>query len=112
MTVEAPAGPIRIALCQVNPTVGALSANLELLLTWYRRALAAGAQLVVFPELVITGYPPSDLLYEGGFVVANQKILQTLARQVTTPAIVGYVRADGEKLFNSAALLRDGKIIG
>ena len=66
---------MKIALCQINPTVGALDANKELILSNYKEAVENGADLVVFPEMVITGYPIADLLYEDGFGVRNQESL-------------------------------------
>lgn len=102
--------PIKIALCQINPTVGAFRSNLKILNDWYNRSVQQGADLVVFPELSITGYPPSDLLHEGDFVTLNENILQRFAKKVTIPVIVGYVRSDSGKLFNSAVLIKDGAI--
>ena len=102
--------PIKIALCQINPTVGAFHENLELLCDWYDQSVQQGADLVVFPELSITGYPPSDLLHEGDFVTLNENILQRFAKKVTIPVIVGYVRSDSGKLYNSAVLIKDGAI--
>ncbi|NQT97895.1 MAG: NAD+ synthase [Candidatus Marinimicrobia bacterium] len=101
---------MKIALCQINPTVGAFRSNLKILNDWYNRSVQQGADLVVFPELSITGYPPSDLLHEGDFVTLNENILQRFAKKVTIPVIVGYVRSDSGKLFNSAVLIKDGAI--
>ncbi len=102
--------PIKIALCQINPTVGAFQENMELLSDWYYQSVQQGADLVVFPELSITGYPPSDLLHEGDFVTLNENILQRFTKKVTIPVIVGYVRSDSGKLYNSAVLIKDGAI--
>ncbi len=101
---------MKFALCQVNPTVGAFRANLDLIRTWYQRAIDQGADVVVFPELVITGYPPGDLLYEGGFVNTNLEMLAKFVRNVSKPAIVGFIDIEGDDLFNCAALIQDGAI--
>jgi len=101
---------MKFALCQINPTVGALNYNKELILKYYDSAIEQSADIVVFPELVITGYPPQDLLLENGFVEDNLNTLNEIAAQSTVPMIVGYIRRDGNKLFNSAALCFDGKV--
>jgi NAD+ synthase (glutamine-hydrolysing) len=62
--------PIRVALAQVNATVGDLGGNTELLVTWTRRAAAEGARIVVFPEMMLTGYPVEDLALRASFVDA------------------------------------------
>ncbi len=101
---------MNIALCQINPTVGALKANQEKILDFYHRAVDQGAELVVFPELSITGYPPQDLLYQTGFVQRNIQVLLQIASQSVVPLIVGYVRRQEGKLFNAAAVCRDGSL--
>ncbi|MFQ6676217.1 MAG: NAD+ synthase, partial [Fidelibacterota bacterium] len=97
------------ALCQINPVVGDFRHNREKILSFYRQAVLKGADLVIFPELSVTGYPPQDLLLEPAFVRRNLETLETLAREITTiPAIVGFVRTDDSQLYNSAAVIRDG----
>ena len=59
---------MKIALCQINPIVGAFEYNKKLILEYYNKAIDSKADLVVFPELAVTGYPPQDLLLENGFV--------------------------------------------
>ncbi len=99
------------ALCQTNPTVGAFQSNLALLCRYYHQALEAGADVVVFPELVVTGYPPGDLLYESDFVVTNRQVIEQFASEVSRrPAIVGFVDKVQGRLFNCAALIREGQI--
>jgi len=100
---------MKIALCQINPTVGAFKENKKLILSNYREAVKHGAELVVFPEMVITGYPIADLLYEDGFVRENMAILAEITSQATIPLVVGHVHAENGHLYNSAALCADGK---
>lgn len=83
----------KIALAQVNPTVGALQENTQLVREFSRRAADAGAQLVIFPELVISGYPPDDLLYREDFLAAADELVQELAgdlAEFALTAIVGF----------------------
>ena len=100
---------MKIALCQINPTVGALDDNKALILSKYKEAVENGADLVVFPEMVITGYPIADLLYEDGFVDENMKVLCEIADKSTVPLILGYIDKDKEHLFNSAAVCVNGE---
>ena len=102
---------MKIALCQINPTVGALEANKALILNQYIEAVENGAALVVFPEMVITGYPISDLMYENGFVDENLTVLDSIISQATVPLILGYIHQENGLLFNSAALCMNGKQI-
>ncbi len=101
---------MKVALCQINPTVGALKANRDKILDFYHRAVDQGADLVVFPELSITGYPPQDLLYQRGFVKQNIQVLEQIASQSMVPLIVGYVRCQDSQLFNAAAVCSGGSL--
>ena len=101
---------MKIALCQINTTVGAFDYNKEQILNYYSKAIKLKADIVVYPELSITGYPPQDLLLENGFVADNLLILNEIASQSTIPMIVGFVRAENGKLYNSAALCQNGKV--
>ena len=103
---------LRIALAQVNVTVGDLEANRRRLEEAIRRAQAWMADLVVGPELAVTGYPPEDLLLKSQFVEAN---LQTLGRLAPATrgviALVGFVDRDRQgRLYNAAAVLADGRL--
>jgi NAD+ synthase (glutamine-hydrolysing) len=103
---------LRIALCQLAPVVGDLSGNVERVLSALGRAEASGADLAVFPELAITGYPPEDLLLKPGFVADNQVALAKVAQATEhCAAIVGFVdeRLD---LYNSAAVCAGGEVRG
>ena len=101
---------MKIALCQINQTVGAYEYNKNNILNYYFRGIKKQADLIIFPELAITGYPPQDLLLEDGFVENNLIVLDEIANQSTKPLIVGFIRKENGKLFNSAALCENGKI--
>src|SRR5436190_4771103 len=101
---------MRIALAQVNPTVGDLAGNARLVVDWIERARGAGADLVCFPELVLTGYPPEDLVLKPSFVRDNIAQLEWVARATRgISAVVGFVDEDGD-IFNAAAFLHDGEV--
>src|SRR5438128_12352061 len=102
---------VRIALAQVNPTVGDLEGNRWLIERAIGDAKAAGADLVALPELAVTGYPPEDLVLRPSFVADNPLTLEDLAPAVTgtTPA-VGFVDRDGDRIFNAAAVIAGGRV--
>ncbi len=102
----------RVGLAQVNPTVGDIEGNTALVLEWLDRARALGCDLVAFPELVVTGYPPEDLLFQAAFIEANQKALATIARATAgLTAVVGFVDKRDD-IYNAAAVLHDGDVAG
>jgi NAD+ synthase (glutamine-hydrolysing) len=105
---------MKLALAQINTTVGDISGNLDKILQFAARAAAEGAQLVVFPELAITGYPPMDLLLKSNFVQANLDALDILKREIRgIAAVVGYVDlnpSSGRPLRNAAAFIADGSV--
>jgi NAD+ synthase (glutamine-hydrolysing) len=107
--------PLRIALAQINVTVGDLDGNAEKIWTAMREAHRAGAHIVCTPELALTGYPPEDLLLKPGFVSANLRRLQRLIeRSQELPgltAVIGYVDRD-EDIYNAAAVIGDGRLYG
>ncbi|HET6338113.1 MAG TPA: NAD+ synthase [Polyangiales bacterium] len=107
---------MRLALCQIDTTVGDLEGNRSLILASARDAHAQGGDLAVFCELAITGYPPRDLVERPAFVDAGLRALDQLARELppALAVLVGFVdrRVVGQKvtLYNAAALLRDGSV--
>ena len=105
---------IRVAAAQLNLVVGDLDGNEARILEAYDRAAAVDADLVAFPELAITGYPPEDLLLRPAFVAhAAESLAKIAARTGTTAAVVGYpeLLADGA-LANAAALCAHGEVRG
>lgn len=107
---------MKVALAQVNTTVGDLSGNEAKILEAYRRGVEAGAEVVVFPELAITGYPPRDLLQRSGFIRDNLAVLDRLAAATRgTGMLVGYVGLNearpGREATNAVALLQGGKVL-
>ena len=107
---------MRLALAQLNTTIGDLHGNAARILDSYRRAVAAGATLVLTPELSLTGYPPRDLLAKRRFVQDNLRTLDELAAQIgETALLVGYVEINphrpGRDYLNGAALLHRGQIV-
>ncbi|HEX4343591.1 MAG TPA: NAD+ synthase [Verrucomicrobiae bacterium] len=107
---------MKIALAQINTTVGDLAGNEALIRGAYARAVAAGADMVLLPELATTGYPPRDLLLKSGFVAQNLEMLERLAAGTgKTALVVGYVgrcvTKPGRDFTNSVALAQNGKVL-
>jgi NAD+ synthase (glutamine-hydrolysing) len=105
------AEPFRLALAQINSTVGDLSGNRDRILGSIRCAEQLGAELVAFPELALTGYPPEDLLLKPSFIRDNLQVLDEVARATgDVVVVVGCVdRADD--IFNAAAILHRGRVV-
>jgi NAD+ synthase (glutamine-hydrolysing) len=104
---------IRIGAAQINSIVGDLKGNCAKILHYTEKARAAGVDIVAFPELALTGYPPEDLLLKTGFIDDNLKRLQELAGQVLDiTAIIGFVDRQKRRLFNAAAILHEGRVQG
>ncbi|HNW45309.1 MAG TPA: NAD+ synthase [Elusimicrobiales bacterium] len=106
---------MKIAIAQINPKVGDIEGNTRLVETFARRAASAGADLAVFPELALTGYPPLDLLERKDFIDANLRALRRLAAlRLRTALAVGFADRNpagkGKALLNSVALLHSGRI--
>ena len=106
---------MKIALAQFNPTVGDFEGNRARILAMAREAKAGGAELAVFSELCVCGYPPQDLIERPSFVARNQQELVCLAKEIPLHAIVGFVGKaqddTGKPVANSAALIAPGKIL-
>src|SRR5580658_1028796 len=109
---------MKIALGQINPTVGDLAGNVDRMIRAAREAAAAGAQVVVFPELSVTGYPPRDLVEKPTFVERSSRQLERLAAETAALplcVIAGYVGPSksptGKRATNSAAVLAGGNIL-
>ena len=106
---------MKIGFAQINPTVGDLSGNCELIMRAYERLAGAGAELVLTPELAITGYPPQDLVFKSRFVPENLAIVEKLHARIGEAAlVVGFVDRNegrGKPFRNAAALLERGKPI-
>src|SRR5881398_4217486 len=97
--------PLRVALAQINSTVGDLPGNARKIKEWIGRARDEGAQLVVFPELSLTGYPPEDLLLKTHFLDSAEAALHQLAADVEgIVALVGYPERSDD-VYNAAAVL-------
>ncbi|MFZ4520045.1 MAG: NAD+ synthase [Microthrixaceae bacterium] len=124
MSDEQTTAILRVALCQLDPTVGALAANVEAAAAAVAAAEAAGADVALLPELAVPGYPPEDLLLKPGFVEDQAAALGSLASRVQghCAAVVGWVEGgrhpgadphdadDGP--WNAAAVLHDGRVVG
>src|SRR6266702_3993109 len=106
---------MKIGFAQINPIVGDLSGNFEKIIRAYERLAAAGAELVLTPELAIPGYPPQDLVFKSRFVPENLQVLDQLhSRMGNVPLLVGFVDRNegrGKPFHNAAALLERGKPI-
>ena len=104
---------LRIAACQIDTVVGDLQGNVARMLGALERAEAAGADVAVFPELAVTGYPPEDLLLKPRFVADNLEALEKLAaRTGRAAAVVGFVDDAGGRLANAAAVCCEGAVQG
>ena len=105
---------IRVALGQINTTVGDLDGNVAQMAEWTAHASEKGADVICFPELAITGYPPEDLVLRTEFVRDNLEALDVLARKTSggCAVLVGFVDRSDLGLHNAAALLRSGALEG
>ena len=103
---------MKLAIAQINCTVGDLAGNAAKILAYAERAKQQGATLLLTPELSLCGYPPEDLLLRDGFHVACDQVLHDLAQQVhDITVVVGHPHQIGKNRYNAASVLRDGKII-
>src|SRR5438270_7410350 len=104
---------MKIGFAQINPTVGDLRGNFEKIAGAYDQLARAGADIVIAPELAVTGYPPKDLVFKSRFVPENLAVLDELQKRLSKPALlVGFVDRNegrGKPFHNAAALLEAGK---
>ena len=124
MAPRQPASTLRVGLAQINPRVGDITANLDTVFRFTALAEEAGCDLVAFPELTLSGYPPEDLVLKAGFVADNRAALEKVAARSSRCAIVvGFVdeavdervpqtSARPARLFNAAALCANGAVLG
>jgi len=107
------ASVVKIAIAQINCIVGDLAGNAAKILKYCEDARAAGANLMLTPELALCGYPPEDLLLREGFYRDCDKALQHLAREVTgITLVVGHPHQDNGKRYNAASVIGNGRIMG
>ncbi|GAB4439125.1 MAG: NAD+ synthase [bacterium] len=103
---------LRIALAQINVTVGDFDNNYKKIATYIKRAAKLGCHIVVFPELSLCGYPPEDLIYKNSFLTLNHdyiKKIESLTENII--AVVGFVNSEKD-IYNSAAVICNNKILG
>ena len=104
---------LRVALAQINLVVGDFNFNADKIKQYLKQAKRMGADVVLFPELAITGYPPEDLLLKESFLKQCDKNLKKISRYTKgLTVIIGFAEKKGKAIYNSAALLSDGKHIG
>ena len=105
---------LKIAMAQINSTVGDLEGNIAKIKKYLVDAKSRGADLVLFPELATTGYPPQDLLLKKGFVEKNKKLLEQMIsdNDVDIAGVIGFVDYKGKELFNAAAIFNRNKLVG
>ena len=102
---------VRLALAQINSTVGDIEGNTEKIITYIKKAKEKDSDIIAFPELAITGYPPEDLLFKPSFIKANLKALEKIANYSRNIiSIVGFVDKNKD-IYNAAAVLLNGKIL-
>src|SRR5690348_10891178 len=104
---------LRVGLAQLNTTVGNLDGNVDAIVAAMKEAERAGCDLVAFPELAVTGYPPEDLVLKPAFVADNRRALERVAAASgRCVAVVGFVDGEPGHLFNAAAVCGGGRVLG
>jgi NAD+ synthase (glutamine-hydrolysing) len=104
---------VRLGLAQINTTVGDLDGNRKKILEYLERARAEGVDLIAFPELTLTGYPPEDLLFRSDLLRATHETLRELIPKVRgLVAVIGFVEHEHDRLYNAAAVICDGQLVG
>ena len=102
---------MRVALAQINVTVGDLDGNARRILESLQAAERAGAGITLFPELALTGYPPEDLVHKEHFIDDQLTALERVASACAHPALIGFVDRDGEDLYNAVALCGNNRVL-
>src|SRR5690348_12082538 len=103
---------LRIAMAQINPTVGDINGNVDRILDYLDRARATNADMILFPELALPGYPPEDLLLKPHFARENRRALdRIIAASKGQFLVVGFVDTDGSDIYNGAAVIVDGHLL-
>jgi NAD+ synthase (glutamine-hydrolysing) len=102
---------LRIAMAQLNTTVGDFEGNLRKMLEALKRAKALGADLLTFPELAVCGYPPEDLLFKPHFIAENRRYLEKLVGASAGITIIAGFADANEAIYNAAAVIHDGKLV-
>ncbi len=103
---------LKLYLAQINPIVGDIIQNHRLIIRHIEKATASGADIVIFPELALTGYPPEDLLLKTAFINENTKYIEKISKEVgDIIAIVGFAGSTPGSIYNSAAIMSGAKII-
>lgn len=104
---------LRVAVAQMNSIVGDFKYNSDCILDCIAKAVRCNADIIIFPELVLTGYPPEDLLLKNDFIEKNNKFLQYLTSSIKNIiTVIGYAEKKKPSLYNSAALIYKGKVVG
>ena len=102
---------LRLYLAQINPVVGDIRGNYRVIISHIKRARENVADVVVFPELALTGYPPEDLLLKDAFIRENAEYMEKIKEEAPDiVAIVGFAHKDNGSLYNSAAVICQKKI--
>src|SRR5216110_2246561 len=102
---------LRLAMAQINVVVGDVEGNSKKIIEWIERARQVDADIVTFPELALTGYPPEDLLLKPQFIDANMAAIgKLIARTQGIAAIIGFVDKQDD-IYNAAAIARDGVLL-
>lgn len=104
---------IRIAMCQINPIVGDLKGNKDKILDYLQKAESYDADIICFPELAITGYPPEDLILKPHFVRENINMIEELSKDVSEVIVIcGFVNKEEDRIYNAASIMYKGTIHG
>jgi len=104
---------IKISINQINTKVGSLNSNSKKIIKKIRQAVKKNCDIVCFPELTITGYPPEDLVLSNTFIQNNRLALNKIINSTANiTAIVGFIDQEKDKIYNSAAVISNKKLIG